>query len=67
MIGKILRWPSSTGRLYSISYSPSLLATDDWALITSSVPSTPPENTWTDEVARPEGSVFYRIDVRRNP
>ena len=65
MIGKILRWPSSTGRLYSISFSPSLLATDEWSLITSFLPATPPENVWTDAIDRIGPNLFYKISVER--
>ncbi len=63
-LGKIVRWRSATGRLYSICVSTTLLTSDFWPL-TSGLPATPSVNTWTDTVSPDSPTLIYRIDAHR--
>ena len=63
-LGRILRWPSATGRLYSIYAITNLLTSDLW-LLTSALPATPTMNVWTDTVSPDNPMLIYRIDVHR--
>ncbi len=64
MIGKVLRWPSVTGRSYSVYALTNSLIAGPWSLLTSSLSATPSVNVWTDAADR-SPPVFYRVDVRR--
>lgn len=63
IIGKIVRWSSVSGRVYSVSFSTNLVSPDFWPLA-SGVSGHGPVNAWTDEVERTP-PVFYRIGVER--
>ena len=63
-VGKVVRWPSATGRVYNIYAITNLLTSDLW-LLTSGIPSTPTMNVWTDAVSRDNPMIIYRIDVHR--
>ena len=63
-LGKIIRWCSATGRVYSIYVSTNLL-TSEFRPLAAGLPAMPTLNVWTDTVSRPEGAVFYRIEVER--
>ena len=63
-VGKVVRWPSTTGRVYNIYAVTNLLTSDLW-LLTSGIPSTPTMNVWTDAVSRDNPMIIYRIDVHR--
>ena len=64
--GKIVRWPSVTGRVYSVYAITNLLSTDLWPLA-SGLPATPTMNAWTDTVSPDSRALFYRLGVRRGP
>ncbi len=64
MFGKLVRWSSSTGRVYSVYGLTNLLTSDIWPL-TSGLPATPPVNLWTDDVSGAVSPLFYRIEVHR--
>jgi len=61
-VGKIVRWPTVTGRFYSIYAATSSLTAGRWSLLTSDLPWT--VTGWTDAAERTP-PVFYRIDVRK--
>ena len=63
-IGRILRWPSATGRFYSVYAVTNLLTSDLW-LLTSGLPATPSINAWTDTVSPDSPMLIYRIDAHR--
>lgn len=63
-LGRILRWPSATGRFYSVYAVTNLLTSDLW-LLTSGLPATPSMNAWTDTVSPDNPMLIYRIDAHR--
>ncbi len=64
MIGKLLRWSSTSNRLYSIYACSNLLVTDYWSPVTNSLPAFPPYNTYTDQTDA-TGPRAFRIEVHR--
>ena len=44
----VLRWPSASGKTYAVYVSPNLL--EGFTLNTGSIPSTPPENVFSDSI-----------------
>jgi hypothetical protein len=59
----VLRWPSTTGRTYTVLRSSVLPWGISGALITNLV-ATPPLNTFEDQTATNSMSYFYRLEVR---
>ncbi|OQA26438.1 MAG: Carbohydrate binding module (family 6) [Verrucomicrobia bacterium ADurb.Bin345] len=62
MSGKILRWPSATGRIYAVHFASNLLHAG-FVPLSGSILATPPENAWTDTVNQAD-CIFYRIGAR---
>lgn len=54
----ILTWPSISNRWYAVERTLNL--TNDFVVIASNLPATPPENSWLDTTA---SNAFYRIEV----
>ena len=61
--GKIVRWPSVTGRVYSI-YASTNLMISDFGILTSGVTATPPYNTYTDTLSSGAAG-FYWINAHQ--
>ena len=62
--GRVIRWNSSLGRLYSIQWATNLVPTPVFVTLDSDMPPTPPMNTYTDSVHAAEATGFYRIGVK---
>jgi hypothetical protein len=62
--GTTLQWSSMVGKTYSVFRSPVLIGSaEDYELLVSGVPATPPLNSW-DDTNNASGAVqFYRIQV----
>jgi hypothetical protein len=61
-VGRVLiRWPSQTGRVYTIERSADL--SGGFEPLDTGMPATPPYNTYTDREATSEQHLFYRIRV----
>ena len=58
--GFVVRWASTSSRVYGVSRSTNLLA--GFAPLATNLPATPPENVYTDSVP-PAAQGLYRIDV----
>jgi len=56
----IIRWSSSTGRVYALDISTNFMA--GFAPYVTNLPATPPLNVYTDKTDRTEAT-FYRIRV----
>lgn len=63
-LGKIIRWRSATGRVYSV-YAVTNLLTSDFSPLTSGLPATPSMNVWTDTVSPDSPMLIYRIDTHQ--
>lgn len=59
--GVVLRWSSSTNRLYRVQRTDSLFG--NFLTVASNLAATPPWNTYTD-TAEQAGSYFYRVDLQ---
>ncbi|MFH0953892.1 MAG: hypothetical protein V1873_06150 [Verrucomicrobiota bacterium] len=58
----VIRWLSASNRLYDVFQTTSLL--DSFGPLSTDLPSSPPENAYTDTVYGAEPASFYRVRVR---
>ena len=59
----ILKWPSVTGRQYSVFWETNLVKATPFSSLLGTFPATPPLNTYTDTMHNTMNG-FYRVRVR---
>ncbi len=60
MIGKVLRWSAVSGRVYAIDGATNL--TQGWFGLATNLP---PSGVWTDTTHGADGTIHYRLEVRK--
>jgi len=61
----VIRWPSRPYRTYSIERATNLVH-GGFRTVAVGIPSTPPENVYTDHVDQANSRCFYRIRIERD-
>jgi len=61
----VIRWPSRPYRTYSIERATNLVH-GGFRTVAVGIPSTPPENVYTDQIDNAQSRYFYRIRIERD-
>ncbi len=60
----VIRWRSELGQTYTIESATSLLSGSFGTVVASDIPTTPPENSYTDSAAATSPRRFYRVRTK---